>query len=123
MDTIVDQTQSAIDYAGELTVQLRKGFIVECVLLVAEHPAYASEIITKLEEAELDVVEGTIYPLLSRLSRDGLLVHQWQESPQGPPRKYYQITDYGKAVRIHLAESMTKLNQVIKSLRKEQTNE
>jgi len=123
MDTIVDQTQSAIDYAGELTVQLRKGFIVQCVLLVTEHPAYASEIITRLEEAELDVVEGTIYPLLSRLSRDGLLVHQWQESPQGPPRKYYQITDYGKAVRIHLAESMMKLNQVIKNLRKEKSHE
>ena len=116
MDTITEPTESALDYAGELTVQLRKGVIAQCVLLVTEEPAYASEIITKLEEADLDVVEGTIYPLLSRLSRDGLLIYQWQESAQGPPRKYYQITDYGKEVRVHLGASIAKLNQVINKL-------
>jgi len=116
MDTIAEPTESALDYAGELTVQLRKGVIAQCVLLVTEQPAYASEIIKELEEADLDVVEGTIYPLLSRLSRDGLLIYQWQESPQGPPRKYYQITDYGKEVRVHLGASIAKLNQVISKL-------
>jgi PadR family transcriptional regulator PadR len=116
MDTILDSTESAEDYAADLTVQLKKGILTQCVLLVAEKPVYTSEILTELERAELDIVEGTIYPLLSRLAREGLLVHEWQESPQGPPRKYYQITDYGRAIRIHLATSIKKLNHVIKQL-------
>lgn len=105
-----------MDYATELTVQLRKGLITQCVLYVTEKPVYASEIITSLQGAELEIVEGTVYPLLSRLSRDGLLAHQWKESQQGPPRKYYQITDYGKEVRSHLAESISKLDKVLKKL-------
>jgi len=119
MDTKLDPNESAQNYAADLTVQLKKGLLTQCVLLVAEQPIYASEILSKLERAELDIVEGTIYPLLSRLARDNLLTHQWQESPQGPPRKYYQITDYGRCIRTHLASSIHKLNKVIKQLEKE----
>lgn len=80
-----------------LAVQLRKGFLAYCVLKVCSHePVYTSDIIRKLREAELVVVEGTIYPLLSRLQRDGLLRHEWRESEQGPPRKYYAVTDAGR---------------------------
>jgi len=116
MDIILDPIETAEDYAGDLTVQLKKGILSQCVLLVAEKPVYTSEIIAELERAELDIVEGTIYPLLSRLAREGLLTHQWQESRGGPPRKYYQITDYGRTVRVHLATSIRKLNKVIKQL-------
>ena len=116
MDTTTSKLEDAAAYAAELTVQLKKGLLTQCVLQVTEKPAYASEILASLASAELNIVEGTIYPLLSRLSREGLLAHHWQESTQGPPRKYYQITDYGKAVRTHLAESIVKLNKVIKQL-------
>ena len=121
MDITLDPIESAQDYAADLTVQLKKGLLTQCVLLVAENPVYTSEILTELERAELDIVEGTIYPLLSRLAREGLLMHQWQESSQGPPRKYYQITDYGKAVRTHLAASILKLNKVIKQLERKKS--
>ena len=116
MNTYPDPTESAQNYAADLTVQLKKGILTQCVLLVAEQPVYTSEILTKLEKAQLDIVEGTVYPLLSRLAREGLLVHEWQESPQGPPRKYYKITDHGRAVRAQLKTSIHRLNKVIKQL-------
>ncbi|MFV0485260.1 MAG: PadR family transcriptional regulator [Candidatus Saccharimonadales bacterium] len=118
MQTIIEHREDAIDYASELSVQLKKGMLTRCVLLVTETPRYTSEILQELNSVELDIVEGTVYPLLSRLSRDGLLKHEWQESPAGPPRKYYQITDYGREVREHLAQSITKLNGAITKLEK-----
>ena len=62
------------------------------------------------------MVEGTIYPLLSRLQREGLLSHQWQESEQGPPRKYYTITDFGREVMEIVGENIANLNKTIKKL-------
>ena len=68
--------------------QMRKGMLEYCIMLLLKHRAsYASDIIAKLKEAELIVVEGTLYPLLTRLKKDGLLSYEWQESTQGPPRK------------------------------------
>ncbi|MCR5180549.1 MAG: PadR family transcriptional regulator [Bacteroidaceae bacterium] len=76
--------------------QMRKGMLEYCILLLLKRgPAYASDIIQQLKEAELLVVEGTLYPLLTRLKKDGLLSYQWQESTQGPPRKYYELTASG----------------------------
>ena len=103
MDGVVDATENlgvqADQYADQLATQLRKGFLAYCVLLICgESAKYTSDIIQQLREAELVVVEGTIYPLLSRLQKDGLLAHEWQESEQGPPSKYYQTTDFGGAV-------------------------
>ena len=72
--------------------QMRKGMLEYCVLLLLrDRPAYASDIIQQLKEAQLLVVEGTLYPLLTRLKNDGLLSYAWQESTQGPPRKYYAL--------------------------------
>lgn len=62
------------------------------------------------------VVEGTIYPLLSRLQKDGLLSHEWQESEQGPPRKYYKITEFGEEVMKAVREDIQNLNNTIKKL-------
>ncbi len=104
-------------YAEQLAVQLRKGFLAYCVLKVCAHePKYTSDIITALREAELVVVEGTIYPLLSRLQKDRLLVHEWHESEQGPPRKYYKTTSYGDEVVAHVAKKLTELNATLKKL-------
>jgi len=76
--------------------QMRKGVLELCILaIIAQQDAYASDIITKLKEARLIVVEGTLYPLLTRLKNDGLTIYRWEESKTGPPRKYHQITGKG----------------------------
>ena len=76
--------------------QMRKGMLEYCVLLLLHRNAsYASDILSQLKDAELLVVEGTLYPLLTRLKNDGLLNYEWRESTQGPPRKYYCLTKLG----------------------------
>ena len=114
---MIQNTTSAELYAEQLATQLRKGFLAYCVLKVCSgDPMYTSDIIKRLSEAELVVVEGTIYPLLSRLQKDGLLEHQWQESEQGPPRKYYKITTLGHEVMDHVTKRITTLNTTLKKL-------
>jgi len=104
-------------YAEQLATQLRKGFLAYCVLKICSHkPKYTSDIITQLRDAELVVVEGTIYPLLSRLQKDGLLSHEWQESEQGPPRKYYTTTTFGDEVVVRVAKKIADLNNTLKKL-------
>ncbi len=77
--------------------QMRKGVLEFCILsLLSNQEAYASELIQTLKSARLLVVEGTIYPLLTRLKNDGLLSYRWEESTSGPPRKYYVITPLGE---------------------------
>lgn len=77
--------------------QMRKGMLEYCVMLLLRKEAcYASDIIVRLKAAELIVVEGTLYPLLTRLKNDGLLGYEWRESTQGPPRKYYTLTPDGE---------------------------
>ena len=106
----------AQNYAAGLATQFKKGLLSYCVLLACEKKTYTSEIISRMNLAELDVVEGTIYPLLARLQRDGLLEHTWQENKQGPPRKYYLVTEYGRAVRKILTETVKIFNKAIKTL-------
>ena len=107
----------AIKYAEQMATQMRKGFIAYCVLKVcSKKPVYTSDIIQDLRVVELVVVEGTIYPLLSRLQKEGLLNHEWQESEQGPPRKYYRITDFGREVMEIVGENIANLNKTIKKL-------
>jgi len=104
-------------YAEQLAVQLRKGFLAFCVLRVcSREPKYTSDIIEQLRAAELVVVEGTIYPLLSRLQKDGLLTHEWQESEQGPPRKYYRTTEYGAEVANMMEKKINDLQSTLKKL-------
>ena len=111
------ELNNAEKYASQMATQMRKGFIAYCVLKVCSNkPVYTSDIIKDLQAAELVVVEGTIYPLLSRLQREGLLSHQWQESEQGPPRKYYTITDFGREVMEIVGENIANLNKTIKKL-------
>ena len=100
-------------------VQMRKGVLVYCVLLLLKDgKVYTSEIISSLRQAELIVVEGTLYPLLNRLAKDNLLAYEWQESEQGPPRKYYWLTDDGHTLLDELKASYHKLQTSIKTLEK-----
>src|SRR5690554_3704676 len=76
--------------------QMRKGVLEFCILSVLKQKeAYTSEILDTLKDAKLIVVEGTLYPLLTRLKNDGLLNYRWEESTSGPPRKYYSLTEMG----------------------------
>ena len=82
--------------AENTQTQMRKGILEYCILsIIAKGEIYASDIISELKKAELLVVEGTLYPLLTRLKNNGLLSYSWQESTSGPPRKYYKITEEG----------------------------
>jgi len=77
--------------------QMRKGVLEYCILLtLANKPLYVSDIIQDLEKSKMIVVEGTLYPMLTRLKNEGYLEYEWEESLQGPPRKYYELTDNGK---------------------------
>jgi len=77
--------------------QMRKGVLDMCILsILSAEPAYATDIIEKLKEHQLIVVEGTLYPLLTRLKNDGYLQYRWEESRSGPPRKYYELSESGR---------------------------
>src|ERR1039458_8389182 len=101
------------DFAQSET-QMRKGMLVYCVLLLLKDgKVYTSEIIRSLRAAELIVVEGTLYPLLNPFSKDNLLAYEWQESEQGPPRKYYWLTDDGKKLLADLKSTYHRLHDSI----------
>ena len=98
--------------------QMRKGMLEYCVLLLLSREAgYANYIIGRLKEAELIVVEGTLYPLLTRLKKDGLLQYEWRESTQGPPRKYYALTDEGRAFLNELDGAWNELAHTVSILK------
>ena len=97
--------------------QMRKGILELCILLViSSDKAYASDILNELKSANLIVVEGTLYPLLTRLKNTGLLDYEWEESQSGPPRKYYKLTEKGRAGLKELGQSWEKLDGSINAL-------
>ena len=97
--------------------QMRKGMLEYCILLLRRHrPSYANDIISHLKQAEMIVVEGTLYPLLNRLKKDGWLKYEWQESTQGPPRKYYALTDEGEEALLQLDASWNELANTVNIL-------
>lgn len=99
--------------------QMRKGVLEYCILLVLkEEPLYASNIINGLKEAKMIVVEGTLYPLLTRLKNDGLLTYRWEESNQGPPRKYYKLTETGRKFLTELEISWNDLTTAVSKVKK-----
>ena len=104
--------------AENVKSQMRKGILEYCILLLLKkEPSYTSDLIQKLKEARLIVVEGTLYPLLTRLKNSGLLSYQWIESTQGPPRKYYRLTVAGEAFLKELELSWQELNDTINHIR------
>jgi PadR family transcriptional regulator, regulatory protein PadR len=99
--------------------QMRKGVLEFCILsILSKNDAYATDILNKLKESELIVVEGTLYPLLTRQKNAGLLSYRWEESTQGPPRKYYAITDKGKEALKELEASWRELIDAVDSILK-----
>ena len=97
--------------------QMRKGVLEFCILSVLKvKDAYTSEILETLKEAKLLVVEGTIYPLLTRLKNDGLLIYRWEESTSGPPRKYYGLTDEGKEFLNELSSTWNELSNAVNTI-------
>lgn len=94
--------------------QMRKGVLEYCILsILSRKEAYASTILQELKDANMLVVEGTIYPLLIRQKNQGLLSYRWEESPQGPPRKYYCITEKGME---QLKEMDASWNELVASI-------
>ncbi|MDO4826492.1 MAG: PadR family transcriptional regulator [Bacteroidia bacterium] len=98
--------------------QMRKGVLEYCILSILNRKeAYASSIIEELKAANMIVVEGTLYPLLIRQKNQGLLSYRWEESTQGPPRKYYVITDRGRAQLAEMDAAWNELTESIRTLR------
>jgi len=99
--------------------QMRKGVLEYCILLIlSDNEAYASDIINQLKKGEMIVVEGTLYPLLTRQKNAGLLSYRWEESLQGPPRKYYSITETGKNFLNELNLAWNELVDSVNTFRK-----
>ncbi len=97
--------------------QMRKGILEYCILsVINERDAYTSDILKQLKEAKILVVEGTVYPLLTRLKNAGLLSYRWEESSSGPPRKYYKLTDKGSEFLKELGSSWQELNEAVNKL-------
>jgi PadR family transcriptional regulator PadR len=95
--------------------QMKKGFLEMLVLkITSKKPVYVFEILEELKKADLEIVEGTMYPLLNRLKREGLLEYDWEESTSGPPRKYYKLSGGGEE---YLQKLITARSQIEKKLK------
>lgn len=109
----IDNTQS----------QMRKGVLEFCILsVIRQGEAYPSDIIEKMKEARLDILEGTLYPLLTRLKNAGLLTYRWVESNSGPPRKYFSMTDSGETFYRELEQTWQQLTNAVNQLTTASTN-
>ncbi len=94
--------------------QMRKGVLEYCILsILQDGEAYTSDILDTLKDAKMLVVEGTIYPLLTRLKNAGLLAYRWEESTSGPPRKYYELTETGTLFLNELTNTWSELQQAV----------
>jgi PadR family transcriptional regulator PadR len=99
--------------------QMRKGVLEYCILSVIQgKDAYTSDILKQLKDAKMLVVEGTVYPLLTRLKNAELLSYRWEESTSGPPRKYYKLTNKGEDFLDELKTSWDELNKAVTELTK-----
>lgn len=104
--------------AENVKAQMRKGVLEYCILsILSKQDAYASSLIQQLKESEMIVVEGTLYPLLTRQKNQGLLNYRWEESTQGPPRKYYAITEKGREFLSDLDLAWIELVDTVKKIR------
>lgn len=100
--------------ADNVKAQMRKGVLEYCILsILRKGDSYVSPLISELKQAKMIVVEGTLYPLLARQKNQGLLSYRWEESPSGPPRKYYSLTDKGRAALEMMDAAWT---EVVKSV-------
>ena len=104
--------------------QMRKGILEFCILSVLkDKDCYTSEILDMLKDAKLLVVEGTVYPLLTRLKNDDLLSYRWEESTSGPPRKYYKLNEQGADFLTELGNTWTELSTAVNTIIKKNSHE
>lgn len=105
-------TQQSSAFSTENTkVQMRKGILEFCILgIISRGEVYASDILDALKNANMLVVEGTVYPLLTRLKNAGLLTYEWKESTSGPPRKYFTLTTEGQTALEELKQTWNELS-------------
>mgnify|MGYP005808232669 CR=1 FL=1 len=102
--------------------QMRKGVLEYCILsILKDGEAYTSDILNTLKDAKMLVVEGTIYPLLTRLKNAGLLAYRWEESTSGPPRKYYDLTETGRLFLEELNTTWSNLQKAVNKVTSETT--
>ena len=98
--------------------QMRNGVLEYCILsILRKNDAYASSLIAELKNAKMIVVEGTLDPVLTRQKNQGLLSYRWEESTQGPPRKYYSLTDKGREVLSEMDAAWTEVVDSINYIR------
>ncbi len=103
--------------------QMRKGILEYCILAILNNrEAYPSEVIAELRDAKLLIVEGTLYPLLTRLKNAGFLTYRWEESNSGPPRKYYSLTKEGELFFLELEKTWKNLYTAVNRITKESKN-
>ncbi|MDO4230328.1 MAG: PadR family transcriptional regulator [Capnocytophaga sp.] len=98
--------------------QMRKGILEMCILSIIskQNEAYVSDIIEDLKAADMIVIEGTLYPLLTRLKNEKLLNYNWKESTSGPPRKYYELTDEGKIFLQEIVKTWQELQTMVNKI-------
>ena len=102
---------------SNLKSQMRKGLLEYCILsIISRDEAYASDILDLLKTSQLPVVEGTLYPLLTRMKNEGLLSYRWQESTGGPPRKYYTLTPDGQQLLQQLHQEWQTISTAISQI-------
>ena len=107
--------------AQNTITQMRRGFLEFCIIsLLADNEVYTAELIDRLKAANLLVTDGTLYPLLNRLQKSGLLQYRWEESESGPPRKYYSLTDAGVELLNELDSAWQDITKSVKLIRKGQ---
>ncbi len=112
-----------MEKADSTIAQMRKGVLEMCVLAaISGQEAYASDILEKLKQSHLIVVEGTLYPILTRLKNEGFLSYRWEESNSGPPRKYYSITASGNDFLGELQTGWNELHGAVNRLITKENN-
>lgn len=119
----INKEEAPAEKAGGAQAQMRKGVLELCILsILSSGDAYPTEIIDKLKGTKLVVVEGTLYPLLTRLKNTGFLAYRWEESTSGPPRKYYKLTEIGeqylKEIQLSWQELVEAVNKTIEQGKK-----
>ena len=115
-DIPLDNTERPDNLRAQAQAQMRKGVLELCILsILSQGDAYPTGIIDKLRDTKLVVVEGTLYPLLTRLKNSGLLSYRWEESTSGPPRKYYKLTEIGEQYLKELRTSWQELVEAVNS--------
>jgi PadR family transcriptional regulator PadR len=104
--------------------QMRKGIFEFCILsIIRRGEAYPSDIVEEMKAANLQILEGTLYTLLTRLKNAGMLTYRWVESSSGPPRKYFSLTEKGEAFYQELEQTWQELSNGVNALTKQPTNE